>query len=79
MALKNGRLMRELHANASKLSSFIKASQSKNVRVPPADEFPTQPRGMYSYKMDNREPANPVPITTGGEASAQRTPRPPFP
>jgi len=74
-ALKNDWLLRELHASESEVSTFIKASQSKNVRVPPAEEFPTQPRGMYSYDTENGSPAIPVPSTAGGEASAQRTPR----
>lgn len=31
------------------VSSFIKASQYNNVRMPSAEEFPSQPRGLHSY------------------------------
>lgn len=70
-------LTSEVHAAHTevKLSTFIKASQFKNVRMPSAEEFPFQPRGMYSYKTDNGTPAIPIPRTVVGEASSQRAPR----
>ena len=71
-------LARELHAvqTEAKVSTFIKASQYKNMRIPSADEFPSQPRGMHSYRTEYGSPAIPVPNTSGAEvSSSQRAPR----
>lgn len=63
------------------VSSFIKASQYKHIRMPTPEEFPSQPRGMYSYgpentpaTMNDRFRASSVP---GGEPSSQRVPSQP--
>jgi hypothetical protein len=77
-------LAREVNATPTKerVSTFIMASQFKNVRMPTADEFPTQPRGMHLYATeaelaakDGQSRKASVPPTTSGEASSQRVPR----
>lgn len=57
------------------MSTFIKASKFKNVRIPPAEEFPAHPRGMQSYATENGSPAIPVPSTAFCENKIQRAPR----
>ncbi|KAJ4371861.1 hypothetical protein N0V86_008415 [Didymella sp. IMI 355093] len=77
-------LAREVNAKQTKerVSTFIMASQFKNMRMPTADEFPSQPRGMYLYATgteliakDGQSRKASVPPTTGGEASSQPVPR----
>lgn len=69
----------EVHATQSKerVSTFIEASHYKNVRIPSAEEFPSQPRGMHSYATEDVAQEVLVPSTAGREASWQRVARQP--